>query len=62
MKKIKLLKATVSGGKAHKLGAVIDASDADAHFLVGRGKAEYVDAKKAASEKVKREKLTRGSD
>lgn len=38
--KIKVLKDTVAGGQAVKAGQVVDASDADARYLLAVGKAE----------------------
>lgn len=51
-KRIKLKTSTVCGGKPVKAGAEVDASFADAHFLVRSGKAEMVEPKKAEPKKV----------
>ncbi len=39
MMKVRLLRNTVVGGKAHEAGEVVDASEADARLLFGLGKA-----------------------
>ncbi len=40
--KIRILRDTVAGGQAVKAGDVIEASDADARYLLAVGKAEAV--------------------
>lgn len=40
--KIQILRDTVAGGQAVKVGDVIEASDADARYLLAVGKAEAV--------------------
>jgi len=44
--KIKILKSTVCGGKPVEKDKVIDASEKDANYLIGIGKAESSDKKK----------------
>ena len=41
MKTVKILRRTVCGGEAVKPGDIVEASPADARFLVAIGKAEY---------------------
>ena len=44
--KIKILRTTVCGGKPVEKGKVIDASDKDANYLIGIGKAESAEKSK----------------
>lgn len=46
MKKIKIVRGTVAGGKAVDVGAVLEVSGDEARQLVALGKAEYVPAPK----------------
>lgn len=53
MKTLEILKDTVCGGNHVKKGAVVDASPADAHYLVATGKAVKAE-KPATKPKAKR--------
>lgn len=59
--KIKILKATVCGGKGVKKGATVTASDRDVRFLIATGKAEAVKAK-AKEKKDKNDKAIKTED
>lgn len=41
---IQITRATVCGGEAREVGAIVDASDRDARVLIGMGKAVAADA------------------
>jgi len=50
---IKLLTATIVDGEGYAAGAVVDAPDRDARFLIARGKAEKFTAPKKSPAKKK---------
>lgn len=60
MKKVKILRNTVAGGKRVKIGDVVEVSDADAFFLVNRKRAERCD--ETVKQAVKKKTYTRKAD
>ena len=60
MKKIKMNKSTVCGGERVAKGETVEASTADANYLIASGTAVDADTKKAVKEKITKESQTRG--